>query len=131
MGKTQYENAGKFLKETRSKLKLTQADVSNKLKINPSFLYMIEKGTRKPRYELLVKLSEIYNIDFHNLCELYNLNEQKGYLTFTTSQGGYESARTTIPNAWVKQLGFNNKERIISMKCDGKQITIKKYKEGE
>ena len=51
------------IKTARRKLNISQGDLSKKLEISPSYLNLIESGKRKVSADLLIKASEILNLD--------------------------------------------------------------------
>lgn len=49
------------IKSLREELNMTQQELANKLQGAKSTIAMYENETRKPSYEVLIKLSEIFN----------------------------------------------------------------------
>ena len=62
------------IKTARRKLNISQGDLSKKLHISPSYLNLIESGKRKVSADLLIKASELLNLDFKKLSSDDNLN---------------------------------------------------------
>ncbi|NDC18504.1 MAG: XRE family transcriptional regulator, partial [Proteobacteria bacterium] len=62
------------IKTARRKLNISQGDLSKKLEISPSYLNLIESGKRKVSADLLIKASEILNLDLKKLSTDDNLN---------------------------------------------------------
>ena len=48
------------LKRERVKRGWTVSQVAAKVNVGPSMIYMMEKGKRKPSYEVLVKLEDLF-----------------------------------------------------------------------
>ena len=59
------KEVGLRVKAVRDKLNLKQGAYAKKLGISQSFLSYIEKGQRKPSYELLLSLLSIFNVNLH------------------------------------------------------------------
>ena len=59
------KDVGLRVKAVRDKLNLKQGAYAKQLGISQSFLSYIEKGKRKPSYELLLSLLSILNINLH------------------------------------------------------------------
>lgn len=59
------KDVGLRVKAVRHKLNLKQGAYAKKLGISQSFLSYIEKGKRKPSYELLLSLLSIFNVNLH------------------------------------------------------------------
>ncbi|MCT4687510.1 helix-turn-helix domain-containing protein [Vallitalea sp.] len=57
-----YKLIGKRIKESRKLTKLTQENVSEILKVSPEYISRIETGKAKINLEMLVKVSNIFNI---------------------------------------------------------------------
>ena len=62
------------IKTARRKLNISQGDLSKKLEISPSYLNLIESGKRKVSADLLIKASEILNLDIKKLSSDDQLN---------------------------------------------------------
>ena len=58
---------GHKIKTRRRKLGVTQADLSKKLSISPSYLNLIESGKRKITVDLLLKLANELNIEISDI----------------------------------------------------------------
>ena len=41
---------------------------------------------------------------------------------------GSKTYRTTLPSAWIKELGVSEEDRDLELTFDGEQIVIKKVK---
>lgn len=59
------KDVGLRVKAVRDKLNLKQGVYAKKLGISQSFLSYIEKGQRKPSYELLLSLLSTFNVNLH------------------------------------------------------------------
>ena len=62
------------IKEARRKQGISQAELSSKLSISPSYLNLIESGKRNINVELLLKIPEILDIDLRELSPKDNTN---------------------------------------------------------
>lgn len=56
-----------LLKELREKRGLTQAQLSNSLKISPSAIGMYEQGRREPDHETLSKIADFFDVSIDYL----------------------------------------------------------------
>lgn len=55
-------NFGKRVKALRTRNKMTQTELAEKLGVSKSIISAYEKGTRTPAFETIVKLSDIFNV---------------------------------------------------------------------
>ena len=55
------------IKTIRKKLEITQADLSNRLSISPTYLNLIERGKRKVNMDLLLRITSELKINKVNL----------------------------------------------------------------
>ena len=60
---------GHKIKTKRRKLGVTQADLSKKLSISPSYLNLMESGKRKINLDLLLKVANELNVDVSDISE--------------------------------------------------------------
>jgi len=60
---------GARIKDIRTKKKLTQEQLAEKIEINPKYLSSIERGLENPTLNTLIKLSESLNV---NLDDIFN-----------------------------------------------------------
>ena len=60
---------GHKIKTKRRKLSITQADLSKKLSISPSYLNLMESGKRKINLDLLLKIANELNVDVSDISE--------------------------------------------------------------
>ena len=58
---------GHKIKTKRRKMGITQADLSRKISISPSYLNLIESGKRKVNVDLLLKLANELNVNVNFL----------------------------------------------------------------
>ena len=65
---------GHKIKRKRRKLGVTQAELSKRISISPSYLNLIESGKRKVNVDLLLKLAEILNIEISDLSKKTDTN---------------------------------------------------------
>jgi putative transcriptional regulator len=56
-----------FLKERRKKMGLTQEQVAKGLEISTTYYNQIETGSRNPKLELAIKISEFFLLDIKKL----------------------------------------------------------------
>lgn len=56
-----------FLKERRKKMGLTQEQVAKELNISTTYYNQIEMGSRNPKLELAIKISEFFLLDIKRL----------------------------------------------------------------
>jgi putative transcriptional regulator len=56
-----------FLKERRKNMGLTQEQVAKKLEISTTYYNQIEMGSRNPKLELAIKISEFFLLDIKML----------------------------------------------------------------
>ena len=62
---------GHKIKTKRRKLGITQADLSKKLSISPSYLNLMESGKRKIHVDLLIRMANELNVELSDkgLCK--------------------------------------------------------------
>tara|TARA_E500000331_G_scaffold142603_1_gene139120 strand:+ start:593 stop:973 length:381 start_codon:yes stop_codon:yes gene_type:complete len=65
---------GHKIKASRRKLNISQASLSKKLSISPSYLNLIESGKRKINVELLLKLSTELGIEISDISKKIDSN---------------------------------------------------------
>ena len=58
------------IKKLRNNLKLTQKDFAEKIQVTAPTLNAYEKGTKKPTYDTLIKISKEFSISLDELCGL-------------------------------------------------------------
>lgn len=58
----------KNIKTLRNKLDLTQKDFAEKIQVTAPTLNSYEKGTKKPNFDTLIKISQEFNISLDELC---------------------------------------------------------------
>ena len=63
---------GSRIKEIRTKKRITQEQLSEKMEINPKYLSSIERGKENPTLNTLIKLSESLEV---NLGEIFSFVE--------------------------------------------------------
>ena len=57
------------IKIKRKKLGITQADLSKKLSISPTYLNLMESGKRKIDLDLLLKMAKELNVDVSDISK--------------------------------------------------------------
>lgn len=62
---------GRFIRQEREKLNLTQTEFGAKIGINSSAISRIENGTQKFSITKLKKLSELFDIDIQDIKDLF------------------------------------------------------------
>ena len=60
---------GNKIKSKRRKLGITQADLSRKLSISPSYLNLMESGKRKINVDLLLKIANELNVNVSDISK--------------------------------------------------------------
>lgn len=60
-------NYGKFFKEARKQIGLTQQDVAKRLNISQSNVSDWENDVSRPEYEKLIELAKIYQVSIYDL----------------------------------------------------------------
>ena len=65
---------GYKIKTKRRQLGVTQAEMSKKLSISPSYLNLIESGKRKVNVDLLLKLANELNIEISDIAKKTDTN---------------------------------------------------------
>ena len=108
------QQIGHKIKTKRRKNGITQADLSKKLSISPSYLNLMESGKRKINLDLLLKVANELNIEvsdiskktdtnlYQNLMDLLgdNLFEDLDITNFDVKELIYwNSAFVTVPSA--------------------------------
>ena len=74
---------GARIKDIRTKKKLTQEQLAEKIEINPKYLSSIERGLENPTLNTLIKLSEKLGADLDdifNQIEIENPAERKSLI---------------------------------------------------
>ena len=114
---------GHKIKAKRKKLGITQANLSKKLFISPTYLNLMESGKRKINVDLLLKIADELNVNisdiskktdtslYQNLMDLLgdNLFENLDITNFDVKQ--LVNTNPLIAKALVK-LGDNYKKKI-------------------
>ena len=93
------------IKNTRRKLGVSQADLSEKLGISSSYLNLIESGKRNVNVDLLLKVSDILNIELKDLSKKEDANLYHDALDLL---GDNIFEDLDITNIEVKDLSNNN-----------------------
>lgn len=73
-----YAAIGAQIRRRRRELRLTQDELAEMADIAPSFLGHIERGTRKPSVETLVRLAEALNVCLCALIPMRHAGGQEG-----------------------------------------------------
>ena len=60
-------NFGTILKNLRKEHKYTQEQLANRLGVANSTVSMYERGERFPDYEMMIAISDIFNVDMNVL----------------------------------------------------------------
>ena len=93
------------IKNTRRKLGVSQADLSEKLGISSSYLNLIESGKRNVNVDLLLKVSDVLNIELKDLSKKEDANLYHDALDLL---GDNIFEDLDITNIEVKDLSNNN-----------------------
>ena len=97
---------GKYLKERRLSLGLTNKEVSSKLNISPSYLVDIEKGNRAAPLKHLTQLEDILLISEDEKNEFYDLAYQThgNHLDINEYLDSHPTARKAVRLARDKNM---------------------------
>ena len=68
------QQIGHRIKIKRKKLGITQADLSKKLSISPTYLNLMESGKRKIDLDLLLKMAKELNVDVSDISKKTDTN---------------------------------------------------------
>jgi len=68
------QQIGHKIKAKRKKLGITQVDLSKRLSISPTYLNLMESGKRKIDLDLLLKISNILNLDASDISKRIDTN---------------------------------------------------------
>ena len=93
------------IKNTRRKAGISQADLSEKLGISSSYLNLIESGKRNVNVDLLLKVSDVLNIELKDLSKKEDANLYHDALDLL---GDNIFEDLDITNIEVKDLANNN-----------------------
>ncbi len=63
------QQIGHKIKDKRKKLGITQANLSKKLSISPTYLNLMESGKRKIDLDLLLKIANELNVDVSDISK--------------------------------------------------------------
>ena len=99
MGQKWFE-CGEFIKEMRSKQKITQADLAKKIDISTSLISRIEKGERRPTQRTLLLLSNVFGVTIQVLQQKSGYTpEFDWYASFLTQPEQKEPQEDILPTA--------------------------------
>ena len=110
-------NFSNNIKTLRNKLNLTQKDFAEKIQVTAPTLNAYEKGTKKPNFDTLIKISQEFNISLDELCGLNgdnpnNISNVETYSdVFKTLISLFENDNLIIYFELINN-GFNNKFNI-------------------
>ena len=68
------QQIGYRIKSKRRKIGITQAELSKKLSISPSYLNLMESGKRKINLDLLLKISNELNLEISDISKKVDTN---------------------------------------------------------
>ena len=68
------QQIGHKIKAKRKQLQITQANLSKKLSISPTYLNLMESGKRKIDLDLLLKISNELNVDVSDISKKTDTN---------------------------------------------------------
>lgn len=116
---------GKRIRMLRHKSGMTQGDLAKKLEISQSAVGMYEQGRREPPYDLLIKISKLFDVKLDWLLsddkELTELDEMLEDFFKTMRQKSYLQFKGVV-------LSKNDIENIIMGIKIGAEIAIKQNK---
>jgi len=92
---------GHKIKAKRKKLGITQADLSKKLSISPTYLNLMENGKRKINMDLLLKIANELNVDISDIAKKTDTNLYQNLMELL---GDNLFENLDITNFDVKQL---------------------------
>lgn len=90
------------MRQERIKLGWPQEFVAQRIGVTPETIHHIETGKRKPSFSVLVKLEDLFGMDYR---ELFNLPER---------QPRYRKSPTAIGHVYTKIIAYKN--RIVQSK---------------
>ena len=96
---------GHKIKTKRKKLGITQADLSKKLSISPTYLNLMESGKRKINVDLLLKIADELNV---NISDISKKTDTSLYQNLMDLLGDNLFENLDITNFDVKQLVDTN-----------------------
>ena len=99
------QQIGHKIKTKRRKLEITQADLSRKLSISPTYLNLMESGKRKINLDLLLKISSELNVDVSDISKKTDTNLYQNLMDLL---GDNLFENLDITNFDVKQLVNTN-----------------------
>jgi transcriptional regulator with XRE-family HTH domain len=80
------ELLGKRIREYRIRKNLTQYQLAEKIGIDSKHLSSIELGKNMPNPQIILKLSEVFDIEIKDLFEFYHLQNQAELKTYICNQ---------------------------------------------
>ena len=78
------QQIGHKIKAKRRKIGITQADLSKKLAISPTYLNLMENGKRKIDLDLLLKIANQLNVDVSDISKKTDTNLYQNVMDFFT-----------------------------------------------
>lgn len=110
-----YYDLGDKLREVRLSKNLSLADVAKKLHVAAKTLQRYECGERKIKQDILLKLTEIYEIDYYQFVKNIRLESViRDYDIQFTSKDGTLLLAETSPYPDTKELSFEKLRNIIA-----------------
>ncbi len=95
------------IKELRELYKLNQEDLANKLNVSKGLISLYEQEKRKPSLEILIKLSEIFNVSIDYLLGRTN--------TPNIMDKPIQIAASTKDNIDISELDSEDKKTIENL----------------
>ena len=99
------QQIGHRIKTKRRKIGITQAELSKKLSISPSYLNLMESGKRKINLDLLLKISNELNLEISDISKKVDTNLYQNLMDLL---GDDLFENLDITNFDVKQLVNTN-----------------------
>lgn len=84
---TMKEDFGKYIRNRRLELRLTQLEVAKKADVAQNFIAYLENGQRKPSTEMVRKLSEILQLPSDRLYFLAHEEDLQGVIAYDREGG--------------------------------------------
>lgn len=100
-------NIGLNIKEKRKNKGFTQAELASKINVDPKYISRIETGISTPSLAVIIKISQILNIEITELFEIDTKEKKDKVIALINSK---------LLNANIKELKTINK--IVSLICE-------------
>ena len=88
---------GNNIKEQRKKAGFTQAELAEKINVDPKYISRLETGTSTPSISTVIKISEVLKIDFQSFFVTESLekrNQMTNSIVLKLSKANIKELRT-------------------------------------